>query len=133
MMQGHPSSQGMPGGVQQPGVSMGQQMHAGVVGPGGPQVTQAGPMMAGMMPGGGPPGVSGVPSAHAQAHLTPGHQGPMYQQQQQMQHLSKSIRNFSISFNFSTVKGTPEISSASFLLACRSPNSPPNDICGDAL
>ena len=95
MIPGHPSGQGMPGGGQQPGVSMGQHMAAGVVGPGGPQVTQAGPMMAGMMPGAGPPGVSGGPSAHAQAHLTPSHQGPMFhnqqQQQQQIQHMSKLI------------------------------------------
>ena len=93
MMQGHPSGQGIPGGGQQPGVAMGQQLHAGVVGPGGPQVTQAGPMMAGMMPGSGPPGVSGGPSAHAQAHLNPAHQTPMFPtQQQQMHHMSKSIR-----------------------------------------
>lgn len=83
MIQGHPSNQGIPGGGQ-PGIPMAQQMHPGVVGQGGPQVSQAGPMMAGMMPGGGPPGVTGGPSAHAQAHLNPGHQGPMYQNQQQM-------------------------------------------------
>lgn len=69
---------------------MGPQMHAGVAGPGGPQVSQAGPMMAGMMPGGGPGGVSGGPSAHAQAHLNPGHQGQMFTQNPQMQHMSKS-------------------------------------------
>lgn len=91
LMQGHPSNQGMPSGGQ-PGVSMAQQMHPGVVGPGGPQVSQAGPMMPGMMPGGGPPGVTGGPSAHAQAHLNPGHQGPMYQNQQQMQQMCKSDR-----------------------------------------
>ena len=73
---------------------MGQQMHPGMAGPGVPQVSQAGPMMGGMMPGGGPPGVSGGgPNAHALSHLTP-HQGQMNpqfaaQQQQQMQ-VSKS-------------------------------------------
>lgn len=88
MVQGHPSNQGVPGGGQQPGVSMGQQMHAGVTGPGGPQVTQAGPMMGGMMQGGGPPGVSGggIPSAHAMSHLTPGHQGQVFAAQQQHMH-----------------------------------------------
>ena len=65
-------------------------MHAGVAGPGGPQVSQAGPMMAGIMPGGGPSGMSGTPSAHAQAHLNPGHQGQMFAQNPQMQ-MSKSI------------------------------------------
>lgn len=93
MVQGHPSNQGIPGG-HQPGVSMGQQMHPGMAGPGGPQVSQAGPMMGGMMPGGGAPGVSGGgPNAHALSHLTP-HQGQMNpqfaaQQQQQMQQASK--------------------------------------------
>lgn len=84
MAPGHPSNQGVPGGGQQPGVSMGQQMHAGVTGPGGPQVSQAGPMMTGMMQAGGPPGVSGGggPSAHALSHLNPGHQGGYAQQQQ---------------------------------------------------
>lgn len=83
MSQGHPSNQGVPGGGQQPGVSMNQQMHSGVTGPGGPQVTQAGPMMPGMMQGGGPPGVSGggVPSAHALSHLTAAHQGQVFTQQ----------------------------------------------------
>ena len=88
MAQGHPSNQGVPGGGQQPVVSMGQQMHAGVSGPGGPQVTQGGPTMAAMMLGGGPPGVSGGggPSAHALQHLNPGHQGqPMFAPQQMQQ------------------------------------------------
>lgn len=87
MAQGHPSNQGVPGGAQQPGVTMGQQMHAGVAGPGVPQVSQAGPMMAGMMQGGPPPGVSGggQPSAHALSHLNPGHQNQMFAQQQQLQ------------------------------------------------
>ena len=87
MAQGHPSSQGTPGGGQQPGVAMGQQMHAGATGPGVPQASQAGPMMAGMMQGGAPPGVSGGggPSAHALSHLHPGHPNPMFAQQQQLQ------------------------------------------------
>lgn len=87
-MQGHPSNQGMPGGGQQPGVTMSQQMHGGVVGPGGPQAGQPGPMMGGMMPAGGPGGVSGNggPSMHALSHLTPGHPGhQMFAPQQQMQ------------------------------------------------
>ena len=87
MAQGHPSNQGMPVGGQQPGMSMAQHMHPGMAGPGGPQVSQGGPMMAGMMPG-GPPGVSGGPSPHAQAHLNPGHQGQMFPNQQ-MQNMSK--------------------------------------------
>lgn len=79
MVHGHPSSQGM-----QPGVSMGQQIHPGVAVPGGPQVSQAGPMMAGMTPGGGPPVASGPgPSPHALSHLNP-HTGPMLSQQGQM-------------------------------------------------
>ena len=93
MAQGHPSNQGLPGGGQQPGVSLGPQMHAGVAGPGGPQVSQGGPMMAGMMPGGGPAGMPGAPSAHAQAHLNPGHQAQMFAQNPQMQ-MSKSLAKF---------------------------------------
>ena len=80
MAHGHPSSQGM-----QPGVSMGPQMHPGVAVQGGPQVSQAGTLMAGMMPGGGPPVASGPgPNTHAQLHLNP-HGGPMLTQQGQMQ------------------------------------------------
>ena len=87
MAQGHPSNQGVPGGGQQPGVSMAQQIHTGVTGPGVPQVSQAGPMMAGMMQGGAPAGVSGggQPSAHALSHLNPGHQNQMFAQQHQLQ------------------------------------------------
>ena len=72
MVSGHPSNQGVPGGGQL-NVSMGQQMHAGMVGgPGAPQVSQAGPMMSGMPQGGGAPGGSGpTPSAHALSHLNP--------------------------------------------------------------
>ena len=76
---------------------MGQQLHPGITGPGGPQVSQAGPMMGGMMQGGGPPNVSGVgPSQHALSHLQNPHQNQLYaqqqqqQQQQQMQHVCKS-------------------------------------------
>jgi hypothetical protein len=59
---------------------MPQQMHMGVSGPGGPQVTQAGAMMGGMPPG------AGGPSAHALQHLNPGQaqQAQMFQQQQAM-------------------------------------------------
>lgn len=49
--------------------AMVQQMHPGVSGPGGPQVTQAGPMMGGGMPG--QVVGSGAPmlNAHAMSHL----------------------------------------------------------------
>lgn len=92
MAQGHPSNQGMPGGGQQPGVTMGQQMQGGIVGPGVPQAGQPGPIMGSMMPTGGPGGVSGNggPSMHALSHLTPGHPGQVFAQQQQMQQ-SESI------------------------------------------
>lgn len=76
--QGHPMphNQGQQG---QPG--MPQQMHMGVSGPGGPQVSQAGALMGGMPPG------AGIPSAHALQHLNPNQaaqQQQMLQQQQQM-------------------------------------------------
>jgi hypothetical protein len=62
----------MPG---QPG--MAPQMHMGVSGPGGPQVSQAGAMMGGIPQG------AGGPNAHALQHLNPGaaQQAQMYQQQ----------------------------------------------------
>jgi hypothetical protein len=68
----HNPGQQVPG---QPG--MPQQMHMGVSGPGGPQVTQAGAMMGGMPPG------AGGPSAHALQHLNPAQaqQAQMFQQQ----------------------------------------------------
>ena len=92
MAPGHPSNQGLPGGGQ-PGMSMGQQMHAGMAGgPGAPQVSQGGQIMAGMPQGSGPPGVSiGGPSAHALSHLNPGHPQQIYaqNQQQQMQQASQ--------------------------------------------
>lgn len=76
--QGHPMA-GVPHapGQQIPGQpGMPQQMHMGVSGPGGPQVTQAGALMGGMPPG------AGGPSAHALQHLNPGQQqAQMYQQQ----------------------------------------------------
>lgn len=92
MSQGHPSNQGVPGVGQQPGVSMGQQMHPGIAGPGATQVTQAGPLMAGMIQTGGPAGVPGAgPSVMALQHLNPGHSGQVLaaQQQHQMQQASK--------------------------------------------
>lgn len=70
----HPGQQ-VPG---QPG--MPQQMHMGVSGPGGPQVTQA--MMGGMPPG------AGGPSAHALQHLNPG-QAQQAQQIYQQQAMCK--------------------------------------------
>lgn len=91
MSQGHPSNQGVPGVGQQPGVSMGQQMHAG---PGTAQVTQAGPMMAGMIQTGAPTGVPGAgPSAMALQHLNPAtHQGQVLAQQQQFQASKSQFR-----------------------------------------
>jgi hypothetical protein len=78
--QGHPMAvPHNPGQPGQPG--MPQQMHMGVSGPGGPQVSQAGALMGGMPPG------AGVPSAHALQHLNPNaaaQQHQMLQQQQQM-------------------------------------------------
>ena len=91
MVSGHPSNQGVPGGGQ-PNVSIGQQMHAGMVGgPGAPHVSQAGSMMGGIPQGGGAPGVSGPtpPSAHALSHLNPAHPH-QFMNQHQMQ-ASKSI------------------------------------------
>lgn len=72
----HPSHQGN----GQPGPGMGPQMHM-VSGPGGPQVSQGGPIMGGGMP----PGAV-MPNAHALSHLSmnPGAQ-QMYAQQQQHQ------------------------------------------------
>lgn len=74
MVHGHPSNQGVPGGGQ-PGVTMGQQFAPGMAVPGGPPVSQAGPMMGGMIP----PGAGG-PTAQAMAHLNPVPNNP-YQQQ----------------------------------------------------
>lgn len=78
--QGHPMAPGHPQQVVgQPG--MPPQMHMGVSGPGGPQVSQAGGLMGVMPPGVGGPG---VPSAIALQHLNP-NQAQLYQQQQQQQ------------------------------------------------
>ncbi len=95
MVHGHPSNQGVPGGGQ-PGVTMGQHIHPGMAVPGGPPVSQAGPMMAGMMPPG-----SGGPNAQAMAHLNPVVQNQFMspqqmtpQQQQQQQQMSKSFFSY---------------------------------------
>lgn len=88
--QGHPMQGAMAvphsQGQGQPG--MPQQMHMGVSGPGGPQVSQAGALMGGMPPG------AGGPSAHALQHLNP--QAQMLQQQQQQAAMCKSISSFSL-------------------------------------
>lgn len=78
--QGHPMA-GVPHnpGQQMPGQpGMNPQMHMGVSGPGGPQVSQAGAMMGGMPPG------AGGPSAHAMQHLNPQTQQAQQMYQQQM-------------------------------------------------
>ncbi|KAJ5226032.1 Transcriptional activator ptaB [Penicillium chermesinum] len=64
-----------------PGPSMVQGMHPGVSAPGGPQVSQAGPMMGGMPPGAaGSVGPGGpMPSSHALSHLNPA-QAHVFQQ-----------------------------------------------------
>jgi hypothetical protein len=76
--QGHPMA-GVPhnpGQQMQGQPGMNPQMHMGVSGPGGPQVSQAGALMGGMPPG------AGGPSAHALQHLNPqAQQAQMYQQQ----------------------------------------------------
>ena len=77
---GHPGAQGMPGGPPQPGVSLPQQMHGGVM-PGAP--------IQGMIPGIIPSGMPGGPSAHAQAHLNPAQQAGLVPQHPQMQHMSE--------------------------------------------
>ena len=90
--QGHPMA-GVPHpGQQVPGQpGMPQQMHMGVSGPGGPQVTQAGAMMGGMPPG------AGGPSAHALQHLNPG-QAQQAQQMYQQQQMCKSLIDFDAGF-----------------------------------
>ena len=78
LMAGMPHNPGQQG---QPGPGMPQQIHMGVSGPGGPQVSQAGALMGGMPPG------AGGPSAHALQHLNPGQaqqQAQIFQQQQAM-------------------------------------------------
>lgn len=77
--QGHPMAGVHPQQGGPPGPGMPQQaFHMGVSGPGVPQVSQPGAMMAGMSPGINGPG---GPNAHALQHLNPNH--AMYQQQQQ--------------------------------------------------
>src|SRR5262245_8259632 len=79
MPQGHMMGGPGPGHPMQQGMQQGMQMHPGVSGPNGP-VSQAGPMMGGMQPGGGP-------NVHALSHLQPQQAGQMFpQQQQQQQH-----------------------------------------------
>ncbi|PQE17357.1 Topoisomerase II-associated PAT1 protein [Rutstroemia sp. NJR-2017a BVV2] len=73
-----------PGHQGQPGQGMPQQMHMGVSAPGGPQVSQAGAMMAGMPPG------AGGPNAHALQHLNPNQQA-LYQQQQQAMNFNPQL------------------------------------------
>lgn len=76
----HPMSQHPNAG--HPGPNMVQGMHPGVSAPGGPQISQAGPMMGGMPPGaGGNVGPGGpMPSSHALSHLNPA-QAQVFQQQ----------------------------------------------------
>lgn len=58
-----------------------QQMHPAVSGPGGPHVSQAGPMM-GIPPGAAATGPGGpIANAHALSHLSPA-QAHLFQQQQ---------------------------------------------------
>lgn len=95
MAMGHPPNLGAPGGGQPPGAGMGQQMHQ-VSGPGGgPQVSQAGPMMANIPLGAGGPGQGGPgapgPSAHALSHLNPS-QAQMYAHQQQQQQMAQASK-----------------------------------------
>lgn len=76
----HPNAAHM--GGQAPGPGMVQQMHPGVSGPGGPQGTQAGPMVGAMPPGAGTTGPGApVPSAHALSHLGPAQNPQLFQQQ----------------------------------------------------
>lgn len=78
----HPNAAHM--GVQGPGAGMVQQIHPGVSAAAGPQVSQPGPMMAGMPPGAGTTGPGGpVPNAHALSHLNPAQAQHLFQQQQQ--------------------------------------------------
>ncbi|KAL2872779.1 LIM domain-binding protein [Aspergillus lucknowensis] len=65
--------------------TMVQQVHPGVSAPGGPQVTQGGPMMGAMPPGAGTTGPGPV-QAHALSHLGP--QAHLFQQQQYAQNFA---------------------------------------------
>lgn len=62
-----------------PGAGMVQQVHPGVSAPGGPQVSQGGPVMGGMPPGAGTTGPGSAVQAHALSHLGPA-QAHMFQQ-----------------------------------------------------
>lgn len=64
----HPNSMHM--AQPTPGAGMVPPMHPGVSAPGGPQVSQSGPMAAGMQIGTTGPG-GPIPSAHALSHLGP--------------------------------------------------------------
>lgn len=77
---GHHPMAGQHPNAGHPGAGMMQQMHPGVSAPGGPQVTQAGPMMGGMPPGGNGAHGGPMPNAHALSHLNPA-QAHVFQQQ----------------------------------------------------
>ncbi|KAE8353488.1 LIM-domain binding protein-domain-containing protein [Aspergillus coremiiformis] len=74
---GHPLAPGQHPNAH-PGAGMVQQVHPGVSAPGGPQVTQGGPMMGGMPPGAGTT-APGPVQAHALSHLGPA-QAHLFQQ-----------------------------------------------------
>ncbi|KAE8319287.1 LIM-domain binding protein-domain-containing protein [Aspergillus transmontanensis] len=75
---GHPLAPGQHPNAH-PGAGMVQQVHPGVSAPGGPQVTQGGPMMGGMPPGAGTTAPGGPVQAHALSHLNPA-QAHLFQQ-----------------------------------------------------
>ncbi|RAK85870.1 hypothetical protein BO79DRAFT_41398 [Aspergillus costaricaensis CBS 115574] len=75
---GHPMAPGQHPNAH-PGAGMVQQMHPGVSAPGGPQVSQGGPVMGGMPPGAGTTGPGSAAQAHALSHLGPA-QAHMFQQ-----------------------------------------------------
>lgn len=82
---------------------MPQQMHMGVSGPGGPQVSQAGALMGGMPPG------AGGPSTHALQHLNPGQaqQAQMYQQQMgQMGQMAACKSFYTFRYYFKICRGS---------------------------
>lgn len=79
---GHPMAHAQHPNAVHPGAGIVPQVHPGVSGPGGPQMTQAGPMMGGMPPGAATTGPGGpVPNAHALSHLGPT-QAQIFQQPQ---------------------------------------------------
>lgn len=80
MPPGHPMPAQHPN-AGHPGPGMVQQIHPGASAPGGPQASQAGPMMGGMPPGASTAGPGGpMPNAHALSHLNPA-QAHLFQQQ----------------------------------------------------